>query len=143
MIRVLHIVVLSLVGCYVLSLAGCYSSGNASIRSQELIEQVKPGISTKDDVRDLFGEPNGITKTSTKVVSPTNSSKMITLVEWWSYVHVSSRTDAKSFIPFAGVFLGGSTYESDTFQVGFDSKGVVQSLSSNSSHGKSGMMNSQ
>ena len=41
----------------VVALAGCTSSGNATIKNQELIDQVKMGKSTKDDVRRLFGEP--------------------------------------------------------------------------------------
>ena len=127
----------------VLSLAGCYSSGNASIKNQELIAQVQMGKSTKEDVRRLFGEPDSVTRTSSQVASAGNPSQMVMIVEWWSYTHASAQTDAKSFIPFVGWFLGGSTYESDYFQVGYDTKGVVQHVTSGASKGKSGLLSSQ
>ena len=44
----------------VLSLAGCYSSGNAGIKSEELVTQIKIGKSTKNDVTLLFGQPTAI-----------------------------------------------------------------------------------
>ena len=126
-----------------LSLAGCYSSGNANIKNQELIAKVEMGKSTKDDVRRLFGEPNSVSRTSSQVASAGNPNQMVTIVEWWSYIHASSQTDATTFIPFVGWFLGGSTYESDQLTVGFDPKGVVQHITSGASKGKSGMLNSQ
>lgn len=134
----IHILLIAL-----LSLAGCYSSGNVNIKNQELVAQVQMGKSTKDDVRRLFGEPNSVTRSSSQVSSPVDSTKMITLVEFWSYIHAKAQTDAKSFIPFVGWFLGGSTHESNTLTMGYDSKGVVQHITSSASQGKSGMLNSQ
>jgi outer membrane protein assembly factor BamE (lipoprotein component of BamABCDE complex) len=123
----------------VLSLAGCYSQGSTNIKNQELIDQVKLGKSTTDDVRRLFGEPNGVTRSSSQVANPADSTKMITLVEWWSYIHASSQTDAKSFIPVVGAFIDSSTYETNQFMVGYDIKGVVQHITTGAQQGKVGM----
>jgi outer membrane protein assembly factor BamE (lipoprotein component of BamABCDE complex) len=126
-----------------LGLAGCASSGNASIKNQELIDQIKMGQSTKDDVRRLLGEPNSISRSSSQIANPSNPAQMLTLVEWWSYVHASTQTDAKSFIPIVGPFLWGSSHESEQFTAGFDQKGLVQHITSGSYKGKSGALTSQ
>jgi hypothetical protein len=127
----------------VLALAGCASSGNASIKNKELLDQVHIGKSTKDDVRRLLGEPNSISRMASQVPNPSDPSQMLMLVEWWSYMHASSQTDARSFIPFVGFLLGGSSHESEQFTTGFDQKGLVQAINSGSYKGKSGVLNSQ
>ena len=127
----------------VVALAGCTSSGNATIKNQELIDQVKMGKSTKDDVRRLFGEPNSISRSASQVANPADPSQMLTVVEWWSYVHASAQTDAKSFIPFVGWLVGGSSHESQQLTTGFDQKGLVQHITTGSYKGKSGVLNSQ
>jgi outer membrane protein assembly factor BamE (lipoprotein component of BamABCDE complex) len=127
----------------VLSLAGCASTGNANVKNQELIDQIQMGKSTKNDVRRLLGEPNGISRSSSQVANPADPKLMLTLVEWWSYIHASSETDAASFIPFVGMFVGSTTHESTQFTAGFDQKGIVQHITSGSYKGKSGFMGSQ
>jgi outer membrane protein assembly factor BamE (lipoprotein component of BamABCDE complex) len=126
-----------------LSLAGCYSTGNASIKNQDLVAQVQMGKSTKDDVRRLLGEPYSISRSSGQVASPVDPKQMLALVEWWTYIHASSETDAKSFIPFVGWLLGGSTHEQEHFQVAFDQKGIVQHITSGAMKGRTGLLNSQ
>jgi hypothetical protein len=113
----------------VLALAGCASSGNASIKNKELLDQVHIGKSTKDDVRRLLGEPNSISRMASQVPNPSDPSQMLMLVEWWSYMHASSQTDAKSFIPFVGFLPAPSP--------------LVQAINSGSYKGKSGVLNSQ
>ena len=127
----------------ILSLAGCASSGNANVKNQALIDQIQMGKSTKDDVRRLLGEPNSVSRSSTQVANPADPKRMLTLVEWWSYIHASSQTDAASFIPFVGGLVGSSTHESTQFTAGFDQKGIVQHITSGSYKGKSGLLNSQ
>lgn len=127
-----------------LTLAGCYSSGNADIKKQEMVAKVQIGKSTKEDVRRLFGDPNQISRQSSEVVNPVDTTKMITLVEYWSYIHGNARADAKSYIPFVGGLVGGSSYDSEVLRVGYDAKGVVQHVSSESAKGENrGMLNPQ
>ena len=120
----------------VLALGGCYSSGNASVKSQDLVSQVKIGQSTKKDVTLLFGQPNSVTRASVQVASQANPSQMITVVESWGYQHTEAHMDGRSWIPFAGAWLGGTNYETEIVQFGFDAKDVVQQVSSSSQKGR-------
>ena len=135
----IHLVLIAIL----LTVAGCASSGNANVKNQELIDQIQMGKSTKNDVRRLLGEPNSVSRTSSQVANPADPKQMLTLVEWWSYVHASAETDAKSFVPFVGAFIGSTTHESTHLTAGFDQKGIVQHITTGSSKGKSGLMNSQ
>lgn len=121
-----------------LSLGGCYASGNAGIKSEELVAQIKIGKSTKNDVTLLFGQPNSVTRSSFQVANQADPKQMVTVVESWGYQHTKSQTDAKSFIPFAGMWLGGTNYEFAQVQFGFDGKGVVQQVSSSQQKGRAG-----
>lgn len=122
----------------VLSLAGCYSSGNAGIKSQDLVAQIKMGKSTKNDVTLLFGQPNSVTRSSFQVANQADPKQMVTVVESWGYSHTHMQTDAKSFIPFAGMWLGGTNYEVEQVQFGFDGKGIVQQITSAQQKGRAG-----
>ena len=126
-----------------LTLSGCYSTGNANIKNQDLVAQVQMGKSTKDDVRRLLGEPYSVSRSSGQVASPVDPTQTAALVEWWTYIHASSETDAKSYIPFIGWLIGSSTHEQEHFQVGFDQKGIVQHFTSGAYKGKSGLLSSQ
>ena len=120
----------------VFALAGCHSSGNAAVKSQDLVSQVKIGQSTKKDVTLLFGQPNSVTRASVQVASQANPSQMITVVESWGYQHTEAHMDGRSWIPFAGAWLGGTNYETEIVQFGFDAKDVVQQVSSSSQKGR-------
>lgn len=120
----------------VLTMAGCYSSGNAAVKSQELVSQIKIGQSKKGDVTLLFGQPNSVTRGSVQVASQANPSQMVTVVETWGYQHTQSHVDGRSWIPFAGMWLGGTDYEVEAIQFGFDGKDVVQQVSSSSQKGR-------
>lgn len=120
----------------VLSGAGCYSAGNPGVKSQELVSQVKVGQSTKKDVTLLFGQPNSVTRGSFQVADQANPAQMITVVETWGYQHSQARVDGRSWIPFAGMWLGGTDYEVEVVQFGFDTKEVVQQVSSSSQKGR-------
>jgi outer membrane protein assembly factor BamE (lipoprotein component of BamABCDE complex) len=47
------VVILALVGI----LTGCATAGNPSIKSEERLSKIKIGETTKDEVRQLLGEP--------------------------------------------------------------------------------------
>lgn len=121
----------------VLALTGCYSSGSSSVKSQDLVSQVKIGQSTKKDVSLLFGQPNSVTRSSFQVASQANPSQMLTVVETWGFQHTQMHVDGRSWIPFAGLWLGGTDYEVEVVQFGFDAKDVVQQVSSSSQKGRS------
>ena len=45
---------------FLLLASGCVSSGNPSVVDQDRISQIKLNTSTKEDVRRILGQPNGI-----------------------------------------------------------------------------------
>lgn len=61
---------------------------------------------------------------------------MITVVESWGYQHTEAHLDGRSWIPFAGAWLGGANYETEIVLFGFDAKDVVQQVSSSSQKGR-------
>ncbi len=124
---------------FIVVLSGCASSGNPDIKNQDLLSQVQMEKSTKEDVRRLLGEPEGITKSAVPVARAGNPSEMVTIVEWWSYIHYDVQSSPAAAIPFIGFFFAGSTAETASFQVGFDAKGVVQQVSQSQSRSSSGM----
>lgn len=120
----------------ILTMTGCYSAGNAGVKNSALVAQVKIGESTKKDIQLLFGAPNSVTRGSVQVASQANPSQMITVVESWGYQHTEARMDGRSWIPFAGAWLGGTNYETEQVMFGFDGKDVVQQVSSSSQKGR-------
>lgn len=124
----------------VLSLAGCYSSssGSAGIKNQDLVAQIKIGKSTKNDVTLSFGQPNSVMRASFQVANQGDPKQMVTVVETWGYAHTHMQMDAKSWIPFAGLWLGGTNYETANVQFGFDGNGIVQQVTSAQNKGRAG-----
>ncbi|WP_336947642.1 outer membrane protein assembly factor BamE [Asaia sp. HN010] len=77
-----------------LSLTSCASSGNASIKSATLasIEQnVRDGVTTKDQVRAVYGDP--------LQVSFTDSGH-----ERWEYIYEKSHASVGNYIPVYNAF---------------------------------------
>ena len=109
-------------------LAACYSSGNPSVMNQELVSQIKIGISTKEDVQRLLGPPNGTSRGASSFQFPT-LGKVNSAYEFWNYTRISVETNATTFIPIVGLFAGGATSQVASFTVGFDEKGIVQHIS--------------
>lgn len=124
---------------FVLLVSGCVSSGNSSIADQDRIVQIKLNTSTKEDVRRILGQPNGISRQSGSYAAfaglpPTTQTN----IEVWSYTHINVDVDAATFIPIVGLFAGGATSNVNTFTVAFDDQGIVRHISSTQSQGRSG-----
>jgi outer membrane protein assembly factor BamE (lipoprotein component of BamABCDE complex) len=125
----------------VLLASGCVSSGNPSVVDQDRISQIKLDISTKEDVRRILGQPNGISRQSGSY-SPlygVPALTSLTNVETWNYTHINVDVDAATFIPIVGLFAGGATSNVNTFMVVFDDKGIVRHISSTQAQGRSGL----
>ncbi|MDR4495102.1 MAG: hypothetical protein R3B74_11895 [Nitrospirales bacterium] len=108
---------------------------------QDLISQIKPDTSTKEDVRRILGQPNGVSRHSGSysglvgLLPFTPQSN----IEVWSYSHMDVDVDAATFIPIVGLFAGGATSNVNIFTVVFDEKGIVRQISSTQSQGRSGL----
>ncbi len=108
---------------------------------QDRIAQIKLDTSTKEDVRQILGQPNGISRHSGSysVFAGLPLSTSQTNIEVWSYSHMNVDVDAATFIPIVGLFAGGATSNVNTLTVIFDEKGIVRHISSTQSQGRSGL----
>ena len=126
---------------HALLVSGCVSSGNPSVVDQDRISQIKLNTSTKEDVKRILGQPNGISRQSGSYSAFPGlpASTLMTNVEAWSYTHINVDVDAATFIPIVGLFAGGATSNINTFTVVFDEQGIVRHISSTQSQGRSGL----
>ena len=103
-----------------LLLVGCATSGNPAVKDETITSQIKIGISTKEDVRELLGKPT---------VSMKNAGPSGVLMETWSYGYSRHETNPLIYVPIVGLFVlaGGGTGEMETatFTVTFDPQGLV------------------
>lgn len=113
-------------------LAGCASSGNKSIANETQIgvqSKLTKGVTTKEQVRALYGDPTGVSFTS-------DGS------EQWQYILANVKISGKSFIPFYGLFDNGAT--TDMKQLVLLFKGDVltnYTLVNSKTEAKSGLLN--
>ena len=107
-------------------LAGCVTAvGDKKIMNTELIEQIKPGTSTKADVRQIMGEPMKTTFTDNNE-------------ELWDYTYTRGQTRATGFIPIVGRALGGADIKMATLTVRFTKEGIVKNVGKGETKGGGG-----
>jgi len=113
-----------LIGMVAFGLSGCGGGqgGQKEIADQSKISKIRQGVSTKSDIVALFGEPAGINHKEDGG-------------EEWSYNYEDYSIKPQTYIPFVGLFAGGSTSSSSSLIVTFDKKGTVTAYATN----KSGM----
>ncbi|AYA63861.1 hypothetical protein [Alteromonas sp. RKMC-009] len=90
----------------------CASSGTKV--DQNYVSQIEKGVTTEADVVARLGQPMGVALSS-------NGEKILT------YMHVSSHATPESFIPIAGIFIGGAKSEATIFTVTINKEtGIVK-----------------
>jgi hypothetical protein len=74
-------------------ISACVSVGNSF--NLERTEQIRKGVTTKANLIQWFGKPNSITRKGdgTQVLA---------------WIYQESKVKAQSFIPYAGMFMGGA-----------------------------------
>jgi len=106
-----------------LLLTACATSGNPAVLDQTIVDQIKIGQSTKEDVQRLFGKP------TTTSVSQFNNFQS----EVWAYGYAKHETNPLIYFPVIGLFViaagGWSEHESGSVAVSFDKEGIVRSMS--------------
>ncbi len=100
----------------VVVLGGCASAGNDRVKAETMdtvSTKVTKGVTTKDQVRALYGEPGA--------VSLTDGGS-----EVWHYAYSHATATAASYIPIVGLFAGGANVEKNEVVFIFDKSDVVQ-----------------
>jgi outer membrane protein assembly factor BamE (lipoprotein component of BamABCDE complex) len=93
--------------------SACVSVGHEVDQSK--VDQIQKGVTTKAQVREWLGEPEQVTKSDSGD-------------ETWMYSYLHSSAKAQNFIPYVGLFVGGSNTENQNTVVVFGSDGIVKSL---------------
>ena len=92
-------------------------SGNVRATDQSLIDKIKIGKTTKEEVRSLMGETSNISRQSES--------------ETWTYMYNQTDMGAKAFIPFANL-TGESPIgvRISTLTITFNKSGIVENIAS-------------
>ncbi len=108
--------------CMVFVVVGCATSGNPSVKNDQMTQKVIAGKTTKAEVTDLLGSPN-------MTYEAEEDGKA---VEIWSYAFSSFETNPTLYIPLVGLLALTSedaiTSHTKGFSVSFNDKGTVKRL---------------
>ncbi|MGH8557319.1 MAG: hypothetical protein ACRESZ_07625 [Methylococcales bacterium] len=114
------ILLVAITACF----SGCTSSGKKIEQSN--ISQIIKGRTTEADLVQMFGSPKNRSVSSTGIVT----------LMWMYYAH---DMNAASFIPYAGLVLGGSKTETQTLVVTLGPDGKVQDFNSSTGGSESNL----
>ena len=104
------------------ALSGCVGTGNPVIVDEEVTSLIMVGVSTKDDVHYLLGEPTASSHSFDQRQEGTS------ILEIWDYNYVKVGVSPDSHIPLFGPFLGSSSVRTGSVIVRYDRNGVVQNV---------------
>ena len=98
-----------------LLLVGCHSSGNKQIMPADFSDKLKDGVTTKEEVRTILGEPQHLGEI-------TWTSQTITV---WRYTGTSRSLNLAAFIPLVDIVAGRQTVLTKWVDCYFDSKDIL------------------
>jgi outer membrane protein assembly factor BamE (lipoprotein component of BamABCDE complex) len=102
------------------TLSGCVGTGSPAVLGEEVTSLIMVGVSTKEEVYDLLGEPTASTHSFHQREEGTR------LLEVWNYNYAKVGITPDSYLPLFGPFLGSSSVLTGSVIVRFDMDGVVQ-----------------
>ena len=123
----------------VLVLAGCISLVNPAVRDEAVIRQITIGMTTKKDVRNLFGEPNSIMNNPERPlldmglpIPPQRRN-----YEIWNYIYINLETSPATAMPLIGplLFLGAPPRRTGSATFFFADNGTVTSFNTHQIQG--------
>jgi outer membrane protein assembly factor BamE (lipoprotein component of BamABCDE complex) len=98
--------------------AGCsYHMGNKKITDETLHSKIERGVTTKEEIRSLFGKPTHITFTDNDE-------------EIWTYFYTKSETRPLSYVPIIGLCFGGADMHSSTLTIRYGKDDIVKNYGS-------------
>ena len=102
---------------------GIKSVGNSDIKEIGKYRNIKEGISMKKDIYDEFGQPSDVD------ISDVSKIK-------WIYYYSTISFSAKNWIPFYGIFDGGSNHVVSTAEFIFDTENTLIELDTSERQGQ-------
>ena len=102
-------------------ICGCVSVGHKLDEAK--VEQIKKGATTRNQVIQLIGQPDQVTRDGDGKVT-------------FQYVYVHASAKASSFIPLVGPLVGGVNTQNQSLSVSFDTNSVVTDILSTSGAGE-------
>jgi outer membrane protein assembly factor BamE (lipoprotein component of BamABCDE complex) len=106
---------------------GCTSVGNKQLLDLNLISQIKPDVSTQEDVTRLVGEP-------------TKQTYLDSGDTVWEYDLQQTQVRPASFIPLVGLVAGGANVQTHTLTVRFNKQGIVKEFGTGQAPGGGGSL---
>ena len=97
--------------------------GNAQATDQAIVDDIKIGKTTKDEVHRLLGQSTNMTKQST--------------LEIWTYSYTQANLVSKAYIPFAN--LAGEppiVLQPGNLTIAFNKSGIVENVASSTNGNK-------
>ncbi len=101
---------------------GCASTGNRRIMNADFMNSLKVGVTTKDDVKALLGEPQG-----------TGRQEGGQNWEVWRYAGAEKSINAACFIPLVDIAAGRQTIRARQVDIYFDPAGIITDIKAESS----------
>jgi hypothetical protein len=99
-------------------LNSCASVGTANLEDFGNYVTLKPGVTSKTNVFDTFGQPADVI-----YEGPPSSS-----ASKWTYVKADMHVSGWSYVPWVGLLFGGVSEDNMVAKINFDSKGLFKSL---------------
>jgi outer membrane protein assembly factor BamE (lipoprotein component of BamABCDE complex) len=93
--------------------AGCMSTGHELDQSK--VAQIKKGVTTKPQVRELLGAPEQVAIGDDGI-------------EVWLYTYTRMSSEAQNYIPIVGGFVSGYNTQNQITKVIFTPDGIVKSV---------------
>lgn len=103
---------------------GCSTTGNPQIMKSDSLTPLQIGVTTRDEVRTLLGEPQ---ETMMPQLEPNGQITM----EAWRYTGTEQNVNLACFIPIVDVVAGKQTAAVRTVDLYFTKKGVLNYIKDN------------
>src|SRR5689334_11562122 len=94
-------------------LAGCVTVGTKSLDDPKKFLNIREGVSTKEDVYAVFGQPHDVDYS-------TDRSQSL-----WTYYKVEESPNGLSYVPYLGIIAGGTNKDTKKVYFFFDSRGKL------------------
>ena len=105
-----------------ITLSACVGTGSPTMVDKEMTSLILVGVSTKDDVHNLLGEPTSGSHSFDQREEGTR------ILEVWDYNYVKVGISPENYIPLLGPFLGSSSVRTGSVIIRYDRDGVVQNV---------------